>query len=176
MQEYEFTLKFKLPDSNTDPEIYINELYESGCDDALIGIGKKGYLGFNFIRESSSALEAISSAIKNVLNVVPQADIVEASPDFVGVTDIANLLGCSRQNVSKLLKNDSQCPPAVYEGAQSIWHLVEFLDWLVKYKNCQVEESLIETARTTMNLNLAKQSKALDPDMQEDFKTLVAFK
>ncbi len=177
MREYEFTLKFKLPDSNTDPEIYIDKLYESGCDDALIGIGKKGYLALDFIRESSSAYEAMSSAIKDVRKVIAQADIVEASPDFVGVTDVANILGCTRQNVRKLIsKDNSQCPPAVYGGAQSIWHLVDLLTWLVEYKDYQIDESLIEIARTTMNLNLAKQSEMLDSDMQENFKTLVVSK
>jgi hypothetical protein len=177
MREYEFTLKFKLPDSNTDSEIYIDRLYESGCNDALIGIGKKGYLALDFIRESSSAYEAIFSAIQDVRKVIPLADIVEALPDFVGVTDVANLLGCTRQNVQKLIsKDNSQCPPAVYGGAQSIWHLAELLTWLVEYKNCSINESLIETARTTMNLNLAKKSQMLDPDMQENFKILVVSK
>jgi hypothetical protein len=102
---------------------------------------------------------------------------VEALPDFVGVTDVANLLGCTRQNVQKLIsKDNSQCPPAVYGGAQSIWHLAELLTWLVEYKNCSINESLIETARTTMNLNLAKKSQMLDPDMQENFKILVVSK
>jgi hypothetical protein len=177
MQEYEFTLKFKLPDSNTDSEIYIDQLYESGCDDALIGIGKKGYLALDFIRESSSAYEAMSSAIKDVRKVIPQANIVEASPDFVGVTDLAHLLGCTRQNVQKLIsKDNSQCPPAVYGGAQSIWHLAELLTWLVEDKNFSINESLLEVARTTMNLNLAKQSESLDRNMQENFKTLVVSK
>lgn len=175
MREYEFTLKFKLPDSNTDPEIYIDKLYESGCDDALIGIGKKGYLALDFIRESSSAYEAMSSAIKDVRKVIPQADIVEASPDFVGVTDVANLLGCTRQNVQKLISKDNlQCPPAVYEGAQSIWHLAELLTWLGRHKDYKIEESLMEIAITTKILNLAKQSKTLDPEMQEKFTTLIA--
>lgn len=177
MREYEFTLKFELPDHNTDPEIFIDKLYESGCDDALIGIGKKGYLALEFTRESSSAYEAMSSAIKDVRKVIPQANIVEASPDFVGVTDVANLLGCTRQNIQKLIsKGNSQCPPAVYGGAQSIWHLAELLTWLAKYKEYSIKESLIETARTTMNLNLAKQSQTLDPDMQENFKILITSK
>ncbi|BAZ43303.1 prophage CP4-57 regulatory [Chondrocystis sp. NIES-4102] len=177
MREYEFTLKFKLPDPNIDCEMYIDQLYESGCDDALIGIGKKGYLALNFIRESSSAYEAIFSAIKDVRKVIPQADIIEASPDLVGVTDLANLLGCTRQNIQKLIsKDNSQCPPAVYAGAQSIWHLADILTWLVEYKNCSINESLSEIAKTTMNLNLAKQFQMLDPDMQENFKTLVVLK
>lgn len=88
MKEYEFTLKFKLPDDNTNPEIYLDQLYEEGCDDAIIGIGKKGYFAFEFIRESTSSYEAMSSAIEGVKKVIPQAKLIEASPDFV------NLLLC----------------------------------------------------------------------------------
>ncbi len=55
MPEYEFALKFKLQDPQIDPDIYVEQLYESGCDDAIIGTGKKGYIGLDFIRESSSA-------------------------------------------------------------------------------------------------------------------------
>ncbi|ACK66010.1 putative DNA-binding protein [Rippkaea orientalis PCC 8801] len=88
MKEYEFTLNFKLPDDNTNPEIYLDQLYELGCDDAIIGIGKKGYLALKFIRESTSSYEAMSSAIESVKKVIPQAKLIEASPDFV------NLLLC----------------------------------------------------------------------------------
>jgi predicted DNA-binding transcriptional regulator AlpA len=174
MREYEFTLKFKLPDSNIDPDIYIEKLYESGCDDALIGTGKKGYIGLNFIRESSSAYEAVASALRDVKKAIPQASLVEASPDFVGVTDVANLLGYTRQNIQKLIsKDNSNCPSAVYGGAQSIWHLAEVLAWLVENKEYSIDESLVEIANITMNLNLAKQSEMLDPKLQENFKTLV---
>ena len=175
MPEYDFTLKFNLQDSNINPEIYIDKLYESGCDDAIIGTGKKGYISLNFIRESSSAYEAISSAIENIKKVIPQAVMINVAPDFVGVTDIANLLGCSRQNVRKLiLKDNLNSPPAVYEGAQSIWHLADVLTWLVEDKAYFIDESLIKTAAIAKNLNIAKQYKMLDPDLQENFKTLVA--
>ena len=175
MPEYDFTLKFNLPDSNINPEIYIDKFYESGCDDAIIGTGKQGYISLNFIRESSSAYEAISSAIENIKNVIPQAVLINVSPDFVGVTDIANLLRCSRQNVRKLmLKDNLNSPPAVYEGAQSIWHLADVLTWLVEDKAYSIDKSLIETATIAMNLNLARQYKMLDPDLQENFKNLVA--
>jgi hypothetical protein len=174
MPEYEFTLKFKLQDADVNPEIYVEKLYESGCDDALIGIGKKGYIALNFIRESLSAEQAIISAIEDLKKVIPQAILETISPDLVGVTDIATLLGCSRQNIRQLiLKDHLNCPPALYNGAQSIWHLSEILTWLVENKNYLIDESLIETAKIAMNLNIAKQYNQLDPNLQKKFKTLV---
>ena len=173
MSEYDFTLKFKLPDFPS-PEIYVDKLYELGCDDALVGIGKKGYIALNFTRDSLSAYQAISSGIKNVKEAIPEAILVNVAPDLVGVTDIANLLQCSRQNIRKLmLKDNPECPPPMYEGAQSIWHLAEILTWLVEYQAYSIKKSLIETAKTTMILNLAQQYQIIAPEIPEDFKTLV---
>lgn len=175
MPEYDFTLKFKLPNFYSS-EIYVDKLYESGCDDALIGIGKEGCVALNFTRDSVSAYRAISSAIENVKEAIPEAALINVSPDLVGVTDIANLLQCSRQNIRKLmLKDNPQCPPPVYEGAQSIWHLAEILTWLVEHQDYLIKESLIETAKTTMILNLARQCQTIAPEIPENFNTLVAF-
>ncbi|MEA5583599.1 DNA-binding protein [Nodularia harveyana UHCC-0300] len=174
MQEYEFTLKFQLPNSTTDTGMFIDALYESGCDDAIIGTGIKGFIALDFIREAPSAYDAISSAINDVRKAIPRAEIVEASPDFVGVTDVANLLGCSRQNIQKLLsKSISDRPPAVYGGAQSVWHLLEILTWLIEHKSYHIDESLVEIAKTTRSLNLVKQSEMLDSDTQRKFHDII---
>ncbi|BBC22479.1 DNA-binding protein [Pseudanabaena sp. ABRG5-3] len=80
MQPFEFTLKFSLPNSQIDPSDYIEQLYKNGCDDALIGIGTKGYIALDFIREASSAYEAISSAITDVKVSIPHSRLIEATP------------------------------------------------------------------------------------------------
>jgi len=41
LKEYDFTLKFSLENSQTDPDSYVEALSAGGCDDALIGIEKK---------------------------------------------------------------------------------------------------------------------------------------
>jgi hypothetical protein len=76
MNEYNFTLKFNFQDPQAEPNNYVEQLYESGCDDALIGGGKKGCIALNFIRESSSAYAAISSAITDVKKVIPHALLI----------------------------------------------------------------------------------------------------
>lgn len=170
MPEYDFTLKFQLPDSNLDSEIYLDQLYEHGCDDALIGIGQPGYIALNFIREAISASDALDSAIQNVLSAIPNAVFINASPDLVGITDIAHLLGCSRQNVRKLLlQYNSFAPPPVYQGAQSIWHLASVLAWLVEHKAYSIDRHLMEIARANMVLNLAQQRQTLPSDINEVF-------
>jgi hypothetical protein len=72
MREYEFTLKFKVPNPMTDTGMFVDALYESGCDDAIIGTGTKGFIALDFIREAPSAYDAISSAINDVRKAIPQ--------------------------------------------------------------------------------------------------------
>ena len=127
MKEYDFTLVFKLAQSNSNPENYLDLLYEAGCDDALIGIGKEGYLSLNFIRESNSAFSAIKSAIDDVKSVLNSAKLINISPDLVGVKELANIINCSRQNIQKII-NKSSFPNPVYKGSQNIWHLAIVLE------------------------------------------------
>jgi hypothetical protein len=82
MKEYSFTLKFDFHDSQADPSSYVEQLYEGGCDDALIGVGKQGSISLNFIREAPSAFEAISSSITNVKNVLPNAILIEVYSNY----------------------------------------------------------------------------------------------
>lgn len=175
MKDYDFTLKFNLQQPKVDPSVYVEALYAGGCDDALIGIGKKGYISLNFIREAPSAYEAISSAIADVKRVIPHASLIEAAPDYVGLTDVAKILGCTRQNIRKLIvTSEPSSPPPIYEGTPSIWHLAEILDWLQEVKAYPIDSSLIEVAKINMDLNNAKSWQKLEPTYQETIKALVS--
>jgi hypothetical protein len=175
MQEYSFTLKFNFNDAQTDPNSYVEELYAGGCDDALIGIGKQGSIALDFIREAPSAFEAISGAMANVKKVIPTAILIEAAPDFVGLTDIAEIIGCTRQNVRNIiLTNQPRSPLPVYEGTPSIWHLSEVLTWLKEDKTYIIDESLLEVSGINMNLNIARNWRKIEPTLQENIKALVA--
>lgn len=174
MNEYEFTLKFSLPISEFRASDYVERLYENGCDDALIGVGAKGYIALDFIREAGSAYAAVASAITDVKNVIPDATLIEATPDFVGLTDAAKILGCSRQNIRNIIvKGAPRSPLPVYEGTPSIWHLADILIWLREEKTYAIDDSLLEIAKTNMNLNIARSWQRLELKLQEDIKALV---
>ena len=83
MQEYEFTLEFDLQDPQANPADYVEQLYESGCDDALIGIGRKGKIAFDFIREAVSMEVAKESAIADIRKVLPFAMLTETSASLI---------------------------------------------------------------------------------------------
>ncbi|MGC2041082.1 MAG: DNA-binding protein, partial [Paraburkholderia caledonica] len=101
--EYTFTLKYKLAAQDCDLDAIVERLGEAGCDDATIGVGQPGRLALVFSREGTSALEALVSALGDVKEAVPSARLVEAGPDFVGLTDVAEIAGVSRQNMRKLM-------------------------------------------------------------------------
>ena len=175
MKEYDFTLKFNLQNPQADPNSYVEALYEGGCDDALIGIGKRGYISLNFIREALSAYEAISSAIRDVKKAIPDAIFLEAGPDYVGLTDAAKILGCTRQNIRKIIvKNEPKSPLPIYEGTPSIWHLAEILIWLRDSKTYLIDDSLIEIAKANMDVNIARSWQKIEPTSKENIKAIFA--
>jgi len=164
MQEYEFTLKFSLVDKASNPESYIERLAEAGCDDALIGLGQQGRIAFNFNRKADNALSAVCSAIQNIKSVIPDAILIEATPDFVGISDIADILGYSRQNIRKLmLSHRGSFPAPIHEGKSAIWHLSSVLTWFKERKDYPVDELLFDITQANMQLNIAKENFYLDP-------------
>ena len=168
MTEYEFTLKFSLRNAQADLQEYVELLGRSGCDDALIGIGQCGRIAFSFIRESMSAYEAVSSAIEDIRKVLPNARLIEAAPDLVGLTETADLLGFTRQNMRQLMiRAGATFPAPVRTGKPTIWHLSQLLVWMNKNRKYEIDEALIDVAKTNMEVNLAIVIQDLDPKSRQ---------
>jgi len=156
--EYTFTLKYQLPEPDSDVDALVERLGAAGCDDALVGVGQPGRLALEFVREADSAEAALTSALDDVKRAVPTARLIEAAPDFVGLTDVAEAIGVSRQNMRKLmLGNAASFPTPVHDGSTALWHLAEIMAWLQARGPYQVEPSVLEVARTAMQINLAKE-------------------
>lgn len=54
-------------------------------------------------REAESAQAALVSALGDIKGAIPSATPIEAAPDFVGSTDVADVIGVARQNMRKLM-------------------------------------------------------------------------
>lgn len=154
--EYEFTLRYQLlKDENVD--LLLERLAEAGCDDAVVGIGQPGRLALAFVRESRSAKEAIESALHDVRTAVPWARLIEAKPDLVGLTDVAAMIGVSRQNMRKLMLSHMHSFPApIHESSVSLWHLAEVLAWLQARGSYSIAQELMELARVAMSVNVSR--------------------
>ncbi|WP_182120250.1 DNA-binding protein [Acidovorax sp. FHTAMBA] len=173
--EYTFTLKYQLAEHDNDPDVLVERLGEANCDDALVGIGQPGRLALEFTREAENAHAAVRSALADVKRAVPSAKLVEAVPDFVGLTDVAEMVGVSRQAMRKLMLSHAATFPApVHEGSASIWHLAEVLGWLEEKGGYALERKMLETARAALEVNLAREVGRLPVAAARELRVLVA--
>jgi len=178
MKEFEFELIFKITDEDSNPDIYMDALFEAGCDDAIVAMGKNGILSLSFIREDEDAYKALRSAIFSVKKAISNAVLIEVSPDYVGISDMAKLLGFSRQNARKIFATSSG-PAPVHVGSSQLWHLSEVFDWLSNSKETkkyEINASLIEIANITKNINFAIDTTRTEYKMSNDMRELVVYK
>ena len=172
--EYTFTLKYQLADDDRDPDALVERLGEAGCDDALVGIGQPGRLALEFTREADSADAAVRSALADVRSVVPSARLIEVAPDLVGLTDVADIVGVSRQNMRKLmLAHPGTFPAPVHEGSASIWHLADVLTWLQAKGSYSLAMDVLEVACVALQVNVAKEGRRLSRSASEELEALV---
>ncbi|SEL93343.1 transcriptional regulator, AlpA family [Pseudoxanthomonas sp. GM95] len=172
--EYTFTLKYQLGDDDRDPDMLVERLGEAGCDDALVGIGQPGRLALEFTREAADAEAAVRSALTAVRSAIPSAKLIEVAPDLVGLTDVADIVGVSRQNMRKLmLAHPGSFPAPVHEGSASIWHLADVLTWLRARSGYLLAEEVLDVARVALQVNVAKEGKRLPRSASKSFHALV---
>lgn len=175
--EYTFTLKYQLAAEDADHDKLVERLGAAGCDDALVGTGQPGRIALEFVREADSAQEALASALADVKRAIPSAKLIEAAPDFVGLTDVADVVGVTRQNMRKLMvTHATSFPTPVHEGSASVWHLAEIMSWLQARGTYKVEASVLEVALSAMQVNLAKEVEVrqLQPKVRRDLRALFA--
>lgn len=164
--EFTFTLKFKLNTPEITDEDIALRLGEAGCTDALVGLGVTGQVSLEFIREANTAQEAILTALAAVKQALPQAQLIEAAPDWVGLTEVADLMGVSRQNMRQLMLHHAQeFPVPIHTGNASVWHLAQVLDFMNE-RRYPLTHTLRDVARTTMQINIAKQQMLVDTRLQ----------
>lgn len=174
--EFEFGIKFKLSGGSAeDMDALVERLGEAGCDDAVIGLGQPGRIALSFAREARSVRQAIISALRDVKRAIPDAELIEVTPDFVGLTDVAELVGVSRQNMRKLMLTHATTFPApVHEGTTSVWHLAHVLQWLVSRGDYAIRRPLLDIASMAMQINLAKEVQYLEAPVRREVRVLVA--
>lgn len=170
MQHYEFTLHFKLAGKDQDVSAILNTLGEVGCTDTLVGLGATGRVALQFNRDAKDALSALQSGLKDAQKALPHAVLTEAAPDMVGLTEVAELVKVSRQNLRKLMQTHSDSfPRPIHAGSTVIWHLADVLNWLTSKQHYKIESTVLEMAQLTKQVNLIKSSQAIEPRVAKAF-------
>ncbi|HEU4850849.1 MAG TPA: DNA-binding protein [Telluria sp.] len=173
--EFLFKLNYQLSGADANPDELVERLGAAGCDDALVGIGQPGRIALEFAREAEDAFDALSSAIADVKRAIPSARLIEVGPDLVGLTDIADAVGVSRQNMRKLaITNFASFPAPVHEGTSTLWHFADVLAWLMGRGSYALEPGILEVAATAKQLNLAKQAQQIEPRLFKRAQALLA--
>jgi len=74
--------------------------------------------GTGFTREAGNAKTAVQSAMHHIRKAIPDAVLVEASPDLVAPTAIADSVSMNRQALRKrMLTHQRSCPLPVHAGS-----------------------------------------------------------
>ena len=163
---WEFILKFKLPAGGEDPEAWLDRLFEAGCDDATVGTGKRGSIALDFSRDAATADEAVHSAIENVMRAIPGAQLFEIRPDLANLADLAEIVGCSRQNIRKYAAGQIKAvkvafPEPVHTGEPSLWRLAEVLPWLDANTEIHPPKAILDLSRVISGKNIEIQQARL---------------
>lgn len=178
MTEYTFELIFKL-NKGESPDLHLDALYVAGCDDATVGTGVLGYLGLNFIRESTSAQTAVETAIKNVKQAIPHAQLERAAPDLLNLSELAFLFGFTKQNMRKYARGEitsvtEDFPSPVITGKTSYWHAAKIAQWLNEQGVVKISDGMLNTLLTLWSLNQAREFlQRPDPQMTASFTALL---
>ncbi|QDT63365.1 helix-turn-helix transcriptional regulator [Calycomorphotria hydatis] len=125
MNSYRFSFWIDAEGGLTDE--LVDQLYEAGCDDALVGaIDDHVYLDFD--REAPSIGEAISSAIRDIRSA--GCSVIRFRGDYlVSASQIAERIGRSRASITQLIKGqrgDKSFPvPLTSDRPLWVWDDVE---------------------------------------------------
>ncbi|BAS34234.1 TPA: helix-turn-helix transcriptional regulator [Klebsiella variicola] len=145
-------------------------LFAAGCSDALICFyGTAVYLEFD--RDSESLEQAVLSAIRDVESAaLPQVRVESVDSTLVGLSDIAELTGVSRQAIAMLkegTRGSGRFPGPVQRvtGNSPLWRWKTVVDWLVAEKRLAADSTLVAHAQLLDSLNLALQLRSI-PDNQ----------
>jgi hypothetical protein len=128
-----------------------------------------------FSRQADCAESAVVSAVRDVRTALPDAVLIEAAPDLVGISEVAEIVGKTRQNIRKLLVTCRTVGPMpIHEGSSSLWHLAPVLTWLRDEKRYRVEDDLVELATTNMQLNMVAHEARFGRHATRDLRSLLS--
>ncbi|MBF5056094.1 prophage CP4-57 regulatory [Alcanivorax sp. 521-1] len=168
MTMYEFQVHFELPLEQPDSEQWLDALFEAGCDDAIVGLARPGYLSLDFSREGEEAMVVVQSAVGDVQTAIPGAHPQSVGPDLLNLSGIAewlsdNRIAITRQAMRKyaageLRRSRSRFPaPRVFDSVP-LWHAHDVLAWMEQNgKLVKADQAAVKTM-----LDLTGVSKAIN--------------
>lgn len=153
-----FTFTLTLSGVTADTEGLVDTIFAAGCGDALVCFyGKSVYLEFD--REAESFDRAIETAITDIESTSMSIKVESIDSALVGLSDIAELTGLTRQAVA-LLKDEARgkghfpAPVQRLRGASPLWDWASVADWLQQNNRLSHNPELYEQAKILCKWNL----------------------
>ena len=159
--EFNFSLKFQLAERP-----YASRHYAALCAWESTGVrvlaDRRGRMRAEFVRRAPSARTAMRRAMGEAVCLFPSAQVVEAAPDYVTLSQVARIFRMSRQAMRKrMLAFDCRFPAPVHEANGAIWHLAEILEWMDRASGAFYARSVLEGARAAAGVNLAVETRRM---------------
>ncbi len=153
-KEYHFALILSGVTEHT--EGLEDDLFEAGCDDALVFF-KNNTVYLEFDRESESLDQAIISAVKSVEGLSSEIKVKRVEPDtIVNLSDIARRSGLTKQSISMLVsgeRGDGTFPSPISKVISStpLWKWSTVADWLLAHE--KLDSQSVQSAHLIEDIN-----------------------
>jgi len=162
----EFMLTYMVPVID-DMNFYLDRLVKAKCSDAVTGLADGGRLTLDFFdRDGPNISEIIEHAVNSISREIPEAKLIDVSPDLVGITELAAMLEVSRQAVRKMWeKNISHNFPAPVKygnGKSPIWNMASVLHWMDKSDKYDTPNGMLEASKAAMRANVIRAQEKLE--------------
>ena len=179
MPTHHFTLI--VDGADLQDESVVNGLFESGCDDALVG-STDGVQFLDFDRDAASLDEAVLSAVADVERVDGVQVIRVADAGLASMADIAARTGRTREGVRLLVsgaRGPGGFPPPVTDprGRYRLWRWSDVERWFRSEVGEEISLVPEERLVTAINacLELRQQRRWLDAGEQTRLRALAEF-
>lgn len=165
-KSYQFILVLKNVDEKTSG--LEDNLFESGCDDALINF-RSGTVYLDFDRKAASLEEAVLSAIRDVESSSLGAIVGNVAPeDLVTESEVAKRLHVARQAVSLWIKGerrkDKPFPKPIMKLSHKspFWKWREIVEWLFDNKLININAEDVKNALFLETLNAVLEERDIN--------------
>ena len=149
------TYEFSIIASGLDPQAddFETRFYDAGCDDATVSF-QKGHIIIDFARSADSVIEAISSAVENVISAGATVNRIEPDP-LVSLSEIASRSEMSRAAMTLYAKGERgknfPAPIARVTSESPLWNWAMVARWLFVHKKVSREVAIEAEAFSVAN-------------------------
>ena len=174
MPTHQFTLIVEGPDLQDDA--LIDALYESGCDDALVG-RSHGVQYLDFDRDAPSLEEAVLSAVTDVEQVAGVEVVRIAGAGLLSMADIAASTGRTRESVRLLVEGERgpgffPAPVTDPRGRYRLWRASDVERWFEAHSGHSLGLDVDVLAAISAGLELRRYSRDWTPDRRSELRQL----